>query len=534
MKNIPFIFIFFVFVLSAFGQKSVSTGCITYISSGAVYTSLGRDAGVIDSSLIIALSGNDTIAVLKVFATSSKTSVCNILDKKRDLKVGDALIFIPLISETKSSSIDHTMETVIDSIPIIVATDSVGKDSIQSSSHSWLLIHGSVGLQYQGTTSSLTNFKYSQSGGIINLNGKLTGIPVSFEIYANLRRLYQGNLNLFSSKGVDRSRIYRFSLSFNDGTNIISIGRIVPTYSPGIGYIDGLMALRTFDGLTFGLVAGFEPGYTQRTFSSNIKKAAIFGSYSTNSILHPSLNISYVRSYYGSLLNRESLSGSFRIFPSERLSISALCDLDLRLKSETKYILSPKPALFNANVDYRFPSTVAVGAGLVMWRPSYSFASIRAIPDSLLDLRIRTTPNLNINIWLSYGISIYNNYSPRLISGQLGKEYLNYSSVNFSNAFHSGFISRFSVSLNSTEYVKSKIYGLSVQKNIFNMLDASLRYQVNRNTISRTGDLLVYTSYSLDIFTNILKSVTLWGSVERFVGHASDGYTFLAEVRKKF
>ena len=430
MKSIPFIFILFVFALSAYGQKSVVTGRITYISSGVVYSSLGRDAGVIDSSLIIALSDNDTIAVLKVFATSSKTSVCTILDKKRDLKVGDALIFIPLISETKSSSIDYPIETVIDSKPIIVVTDSVGKDSIQSSSYSWLLIHGSVGLQYQGTTSSVTNFKYSQSGGIINLTGRLTGIPASFEIYANLRQLYQGNLSPFSSKGIDRSRIYRFSLSFNDGTNIISIGRIVPTYSPGIGYVDGLMALRTSDGLTFGLVAGFEPGYTQRTFSSNIKKAAVFGSYSTNSILHPSLSISYARSYYGSLLNRESLSGSFRIFPLERLSISALCDLDLRMKSETEYILSPKPALFNANVDYRFPSTIVIGAGLVMWRPSYSFASIRTIPDSLLDLRIRTTPNVNINVWLPYGISIYNNYSPRLVSGQLGKEYLNYSSVS--------------------------------------------------------------------------------------------------------
>jgi hypothetical protein len=148
MKSITFILIFFVFALSAYGQKSVITGRITYISSGVVYTSLGRDAGVIDSSLIIAFSGNDTIAVLKVFATSSKTSVCTILDKKRDLKVGDALIFIPLISETKSSSIDYPIETVIDSKPIIVVTDSVGKDSIQSSSYSWLLIHGSVGLQY--------------------------------------------------------------------------------------------------------------------------------------------------------------------------------------------------------------------------------------------------------------------------------------------------------------------------------------------------------------------------------------------------
>ncbi|MBI5021682.1 MAG: hypothetical protein HZB59_09610 [Ignavibacteriales bacterium] len=534
MKSFVSIFFSFIFALTMYAQNSMVKGRIIYISSGTVYTSLGRDAGVRDSTLITVLSGKDTIAVLKVFATSSKTSVCTILNKKRDLRVGDALIFIPSISETKSLSIDRLKETKAGSTPVIIQAESNGIDSVELRSPSWLQIHGSVGLQYQGTTSSGTNFKYSQSGGIINLNGKLTDVPICFDIYANLRHLSRYTLNPFSSEGIDQSRIYRFSLSFNDGTNIISIGRIAPPHSPGIGYIDGLLALRTFGDLTFGLAAGFEPGYTQRTFSSNIKKAAVFGSYSSNSMLQPFLNISYARTYYGSLLNRESLSGSFRIFPFERLSISTLCDIDLRMKSETEYILSPKPSIFNANVDYRFPSTVAIGAGLVMWRPSYSFTSIRTIPDSLLDLKIRTTPNLNINIWLPHGISIYNNYSPRLVSGQLGKEYLNYSSITFSNAFNSGFISQFSLSLNSAEYSKSKIYGLSVQKNIFNLFDASLRYHMNQNTILRTSDLFMYRSYSLDIFTSIFNSVTLWGSVEHFVGYQSKGYTFLAEIRKKF
>ena len=39
---------------------------VTYMASGVVYTSLGRESGVQDSTLLYILSGRDTTARLKV------------------------------------------------------------------------------------------------------------------------------------------------------------------------------------------------------------------------------------------------------------------------------------------------------------------------------------------------------------------------------------------------------------------------------------------------------------------------------------
>lgn len=534
MKSIVLLIISLVFASAALGQKPEVTGRITYISSGSVYTSIGSDAGVGDSSQMTVLSGLDTIAVLKVFATSSKSSACNIVNRRRELKVGETVIFTPVSDEIKTPPAVQSAGGTADTTSSPVAAVIAAGESSRSSSPDWLELHGSIGVQYQGTNSRSAGFKYSQSGGTINLRGRLTGLPVAFEIYGNFRRIYQGHMAPFSARGTDRTRIYRFSFSFDDGTHLISVGRIVPRQSPGIGYIDGLMATRSSGTLTLGFAAGFEPGYTQRTFFSNDKKGALFGSYRGGGALYPTLNISYARSYAGKLINRESLSGSLRIFPASRLSLNALCDLDLRVRSGGDFILSPRPALFSANIDYRFPSIAALGAGLIIWRPSYPFATTRAVPDSLLDLKVRTTPNISVSFYLPQGISVYNNYSPRLVSGRLGKEYLNYSSVSISDLFNSGFAPRISLSLNSTQYARSVIYGLSVQKYLFDLLDASLRYQANRNTISRSGDLLLYSSFSLDLLANLSGSVSLWGSVERFSGAGSDGYTILAEIRKKF
>jgi hypothetical protein len=66
-------------------------GRVTYIASGSVYLSAGRNQGVEDSARVFVFRSTDTIAVLQVFAVSSKSAVCRILEERRTILLGDSI-----------------------------------------------------------------------------------------------------------------------------------------------------------------------------------------------------------------------------------------------------------------------------------------------------------------------------------------------------------------------------------------------------------------------------------------------------------
>jgi hypothetical protein len=72
MKHAWIALMFLSHVLLA-GEKPV-TGTVTYVAAGTVYTSLGRESGVQDSTLLYVKANGDSIAVLRVLAVSSKSS----------------------------------------------------------------------------------------------------------------------------------------------------------------------------------------------------------------------------------------------------------------------------------------------------------------------------------------------------------------------------------------------------------------------------------------------------------------------------
>jgi len=73
-------------------QEVSVTGKVTYISSGTVYVSAGRGTGLRDSALVYVVAEKDTVAAMKVFAVSSKSSACTILRSKREVVVGDVVV----------------------------------------------------------------------------------------------------------------------------------------------------------------------------------------------------------------------------------------------------------------------------------------------------------------------------------------------------------------------------------------------------------------------------------------------------------
>ena len=112
--------LFIVLLATSFSvAQNIAGGRVTYLASGSVYLSIGKDIGVGDSTRVFVLRSLDTIAVLQVFAVSSKSSVCKILEERGKIQLGDSIRALvsnaTVVVQPVLQKFDSTAEMHIDS-----------------------------------------------------------------------------------------------------------------------------------------------------------------------------------------------------------------------------------------------------------------------------------------------------------------------------------------------------------------------------------------------------------------------------------
>ena len=511
-------------------QEQIVRGKITYIVGDVLYISIGRDSGLKDSCLLYVVPQIDTIAVLTVFATSSKSSAARIVRTNRVLMIDDIVVASvrrdePIaVKKDAVAGVESQVRSRMQPAASFAETSAVMPASVPV-----IALQGRASVQYFGNIQSGASQTISQPGIVLDLRGRVNNSHVRFELYGNFRSIRYGSQSPF----VNQTRIYRMSVDYDDTVNRFSIGRILPPFSSSVGYTDGALFSRKIGDVIVGAAAGFEPSFDQRTFSADRKKIALFAGYASPGALHSTVSVAYSRTYYLSVLDREVVSSSLSIFPANDFFLTAQGDVDLRAKSAQNFVLSPRLTNFFANANYRLNTLVTVGAGMSAWRPTYSFSSVTAIPDSLIDQNVRTSPNLNVSLYFPGGLSLYNNYSPRSSDEGFGHEYLNYTSFGAYNLLNAGLAARMTMNINVTAFTTTRGYGASIQKSM-NMLDVTARYQVFTYDMAGLGESSNNQSAAVDVLYMISHNLSLYGSVER-IGNLSDrGYSLLAEIDWRF
>lgn len=496
---------------SAGAKPDSGRATVTYVAGDAVYLSVGRSAGVADSSIGYIIDKRDTVVVLKVIATSSKSSVCSVVRAKRSAAVGD-VVRIPLTGEDAAA---QPAAPTKDTSALAAETPSPRKTAAEAPGA--VTLHGRVSAQYFLNLQSGAGADMRRPGLVVNLRGTVRDIPVSFELYGNFRSLSYGGATLFGSGSVNQSRIYTLALRYDDGTYRVAAGRLTQSLLSSAGAVDGMILSRKFDDVTVGVSGGFEPTFSQRSFGSDFRKASLYASYALPGSVPGSATVGYTRRYFHSFLDRDVATGAVSFTPSAEWTMMAQGDVDLHQKRESALV--PQAMLSNlySSVRYRASRVVAVGVGVSAWRPTYAFSSVAAVPDSMLDYTLRTSPSADLSLTFPAGISLYNTFSARSSAGGFGKEYSNYTSVNAGNLFSQGLSARASFSLNRTLYADMRGIGGSLQKTFAAFLDATIRYQWNRYEYTRWGGVNATNTAGIDLMVFALPSVTLWGSVERLM-----------------
>jgi len=512
--------------LASFSKDRVVSGTVTYIAAGSVYTSLGRNTGVADSTDVYVLSQRDTTARLRIYAISSRSSVARILNQRTDIKVGDRLVaYVADLQSEEGLAIQGTA---------LSANSNSFQYGRKQITPPVVDVSGRASVQYYAIRYATPAFNIDQPGLILNLRAEARDIPLTFDSYSSVRLLSTGGAGPFARSAVNQTRVYRLSLSFDNGATAASVGRIIPGFLPSVGYVDGFLISQQVGRISFGGIAGYDPTFARDGFSRQYRKVAVFARFQQNNLTNLSISSGYARTYFEKELDREVVSLQASVFSNDRFSMFAMSDFDLRKKVGDSYELRPSVSNANVNIRYRFVRFFSLGIGANAVRPIYQFSLVRSIPDSLLDTRARTGVSLTLDFTFPAGVSVHNTFMPRSSEGRFGQEYSENFSVNYSNIMESGFSLRSNFDLNANKYTHSMGYGMNLSKNFSGIVDASVRYRQYQYDVRSISSQNKSTTIGADLLFFITRQVSLITTFERLQGYGVNSNSLFAEFSVRF
>jgi hypothetical protein len=518
-------------VLFVSTKGKIISGKVTYIAAGSVYTSLGREQGAIDSLSVAVFLENDTLAVIQVFAISSKSSVCRIIEPRKQFSIGDSVKAI-----IQELSTEKTLPIKEEDTTAFVAKEIKPSRPLPGLSHensSFMKVRGRISAQYSAVLFEHTSQNIQQSGLVINLHGEADEMPLKFEMYGNLRTTSRGNAGIFAGSSKNDSRIYRMSLEYDDETSILSLGRILLFHVPSIGYIDGVSAARRFGNIVTGAAIGFQPSADLQAPSNVYKKFLFFGYYQAKDSWNTTAGAAYARVWSSLGIEREVISSSLNMYSPNGLLLYASGDIDLRTVLQEKSKIDPALSLLVCSINYRFSDIFSAGIGVDASRPMYLLSSTQSIPDTLLDRKLRSGISFSGGIYFWNGAGVYNTFTSRFSDEGFGKDYSNSSSIYFSNIMKTGTMIRLNYFLNENVLTFTQGYGINMQRNILG-IDCGIRYQRNHSDIRQFTQTNTTTTFGIDIGAMISPQITLVGSFDALQGLGSNSKSLFFELSWRF
>ena len=523
----------FIALLAANGAvaQNIVGGRVTFLASGSVYLSMGRNVGMEDSDRVFVLRSSDTIAVLKVFAVSSKSSVCKIIEERKTIQAGDSALAVvtnpPPAATPVLQKFDSTAEARIDT--------SSGKPFSHPApaEEKLFTIRGRIGLQYDAMLFDNAALNSQQPGLIVSLRGNMTGAPIKFDIYGTLRNTGVNNSSPFSSKATNDSRLYRFSFEYDDQSIIIGAGRILPVYASSVGYIDGVSAAHRMGKFVSGIAIGFQPDAALQWPASGMKKFLLFTQYQPEDAWNTTASASYARVWSPIGIEGEAISAYLSLYSPDGFSLYASSDIGLRRLSSGENRFSPALSLLVCSANYRFSEIVTAGISVDGSRPVYSLSSNRTIPDSLLDNQLRSGVSFNTSVALWRSSGIYDSYTIRPGGTGFSAEYSNSSTLFYNNIVMSGINLRLIYLTNESSLSTTQGYGFNLHRNIFGV-DLGVRYQQNRSDIPQLNTINTTKTLGADCSAFLTNQLTLMASFDLMSGLGSTSKSIFIELSRRF
>ena len=349
------------FVSPATGQQTaprVRWAHISYLTTATAYIDAGRADGLRDTSRVVVIRGDSTVAVLPINFLSTHQAACDLTGIAAALSVGDSVRFTPV-------------RDAPDSAPAVAAVQPVPRPG--PSTTGWRPnggLRGRVGLYYLLIRPrDGSGAQFAQPSGDLRLTGnELGGSGLGLSLDMRSRRTLQTRADGLGSGARQQTRVYQGSLSWQAAGSPLRVtaGRQWAPGMPSVGLVDGVSAQLVGAGWSGGAFAGSEPEPVNLGFSSTITQLGGYVQRHSRAgspgrwALSAGLSGSYLRTG----TNREFLylQGEYG---TRRLSLFASQEVDYyrpwrRVGGERA--ISPTSTF--ANLQYRLSDAISVTTGV--------------------------------------------------------------------------------------------------------------------------------------------------------------------------
>ncbi len=265
-----FILIFFSpgIIFSQIVENEVKEGRVTFSSSQFVYVNFQNTEDISEGDTLFIKNKNNLVPILKVKYLSSTSAAC---EKLSDTKIdqGANIIFRKqVINKNITQSNDSSSNKIINDTSHPVLTSEVSTDRIKSSSTQFrgrYSIQSYSGISNINSRSDFQRWRHSLLLGIKDIGGS----ALSFSTYTIFAYNVEQWQDVSSNPG-KALKVYDLNLNYQFTESAqIKLGRFLNPKISNISVVDGLQFEKAFPFLTFGLVTGSRPNFSD--FGLNLK-----------------------------------------------------------------------------------------------------------------------------------------------------------------------------------------------------------------------------------------------------------------------
>lgn len=251
-----------------FAQSNLKEGKVGYTSSQLVYVNFDNTDGISEGDTLYIKSKNKQYPALVVKYLSSSSAACEKLNGD-DFKSG--LVVYALLKKNEQL-VDSSTAVIIETNPTIVKPlEKIKEPENNSSSAKSSKISGRYSLQSYSNFNNIDKrgeyqrWRHSLRFGLQNIGGS----GLSFSTYSIFAYRADQWKTVSSSLG-KAVKVYDLNLSYQfDESARLWVGRYLNRKISNISIVDGLQFEKAFSFLTFGLVAGSRPNFSD--FGLNTK-----------------------------------------------------------------------------------------------------------------------------------------------------------------------------------------------------------------------------------------------------------------------
>ncbi len=524
--------------VQAYAQKEFF-GKITYLTSTMAYVNLGTNQGFDVGDTLRVVKKDKQTASLRIATIATKSLSATILTKSGDLREGDEVHGTTYRAPVRPASI-MIRDTTVPPIPKQAQTALLPSSVTLPASVN--IIHGRIGAQYYGMfVRGQSSMAYNQPAGTISFTGeKLFDAPFGFSFYSNSRYSLTSNSQQTGvSNGQLSNRIYDASVKYGgDADRFASIiGRFVLPMIGGVGTFDGVSARWKQDGFQAGFAGGTQPDWLNSSVDlTNPKFAAFFG-YDKGDYSAPVQyqgSLAFAQQYYHHNLDRGFIFFQNMLNLPGVVSLYQTADVDLHDVTAGGRAVSPHltDAFLSANLR---PLTWLSGSiSYSTQRSIYFLESFRGIPDSLFDKSFLHNGQVSLGLRLPAFMFVTINGSFRKKESDPKSSPSLMVNYSWSNIVGTDIGMYVNGAWADNIYYKMQSLGLDFHTELFQSLYLSVKGNFYRYQYLVTNVAMEKTSYGIDGYYRVSKSLYATLSYERYAESAMTTDRVYLEMSVRF